>query len=92
MNALEQLLQEDLNHLLDRIAAAAGEGRAAACLASRGDVAVRLSEAETRLSSTRLGLLECYAAWHAALQDCSDLWAQEASGPAMSEGTERRAA
>jgi hypothetical protein len=92
MNALERLLQEDLNHLLDRIAAEAGEGTAASCLASRGDIAAQLNEAEARLSNTRRGLLEGYAAWHAALKECSDLWALATSGSAVSDASERRAA
>ncbi len=75
MNALERLLQDDLNHLVDRIAATTREGIATECLAGRAEMASRLSDAETRLSAARLGLLDGYVAWREALEECGDLWA-----------------
>ena len=75
MNALEQLLQDDLSHLVDRIAATTRDGIVTDCLARRAELISRLSEAETRLSKLRLALLHGYVAWHEALQEYSDLWA-----------------
>jgi len=92
MDGLERLLQEDLNHLLDRIASATTEGTASFCLAEESDLASRLGEAESRLSAARLGLLEGYIAWQAALKDCSDLWALAAEGDFVGGAQERRAA
>ncbi|HEV8439973.1 MAG TPA: hypothetical protein VGT40_17930 [Methylomirabilota bacterium] len=75
MNALEQLLQDDLNHLIDRIAAATREGVVADGLARRADLVPQLHDAEARLSRVRLALLGGYAAWREALEACGDLWA-----------------
>ena len=75
MNTLEQLLQNDLNHLVDRIAATVPAGMVADCAERRPELTWRLGEAESRLSLVREGLLQGYAAWRAALQECGDLWA-----------------
>jgi hypothetical protein len=75
MNALERLLQDDLDHLIDRIAATTREGAATDCLGRRTELVSRLSEAETRLSTARRELLHGYVAWQDALLECSDLWA-----------------
>ncbi len=48
MNALEQILQDDLHHLVDRIAAAIREGTASASVARGAELASRLGEAESR--------------------------------------------
>jgi len=75
MNAQERLLQDELNHLLDRMAAMAPEGVVAACAEQRPELVSRLADAEGRLSAARLSLLRGYAAWQDALQECGDLWA-----------------
>ena len=74
MNPLEELLQDDLNHLVDRISALTREGIVTDCLARRAELSSRLGEAEARLSTLRLELLHTYEAWHDALQECDDLW------------------
>jgi hypothetical protein len=74
MNALERLLQEDLNHLLDRIAATIPAGMVADGM-QRPELTLRLGEAETRLSALRQSLLRDYAVWRHALQECGDVWA-----------------
>ena len=75
MNTLERLLQNDLNHLVDRIAATIPMGMLADCVERRPELTSRLGEAETRLSLVRQSLLQGYAAWREALQECGDLWA-----------------
>ena len=75
MNALERLLQNDLNHLVDRIAATVPTGMLADCAQRRPELTLRLGEAETRLSTVRQSLLRDYVAWRQALQECGDLWA-----------------
>jgi hypothetical protein len=75
MNALERLLQDDLNHLVDRIAATIPTGMVAECTQRRPELTLRLGEAETRLSTVRQSLLRDYGAWRQALQECGDLWA-----------------
>ena len=92
MNALERLLQNDLNHLVDRIAATIPAGMVADCAERRPELTSRLGEAETRLSLVREGLLQGYGAWREALQACGDLWALvDVAGEPPAPG-ERRAA
>ena len=75
MNAMERLLQEDLDHLIDRLAAASHEGLAAGCASRRPDLLGQLADSETRLTNVRRSLIEGYAVWREALQECADLWA-----------------
>jgi hypothetical protein len=74
MNAMEQLLQEDLNRLIDRLATM-DDSRVGDCLARRPDLLSQLTEIESRVSSVRLALVAGYAAWREALAECDDLWA-----------------
>jgi len=73
MNALERVLQDDLNRLVDRLAAVSAE---------RADhhpsVQAQLDRVEARLSSVRQELLRGYVEWRAALEECGDLWAMAA--------------
>jgi len=91
MNALERVLQDDLNHLVDRIAAATHEGVVAASGDLRPDLLQQLAVSEARISSVRHDLLKGYAEWRNALEDCADLWAV-ADLSTVSAGSDRRAA
>ena len=73
MNALERILQDDLNRLVDRLSAATPE-----CAEHRPSVQAQLDRAEAQLSSVRLDLLRVYAEWREALEECGDLWAMAA--------------
>ncbi len=92
MSAFEQLLQDDLNHLVDRIAATTHEGMVADCAERRPELAARLNEVDTRLSTARQWLLQGYAAWREALQECGDLWALADLGCEPPAPEERRVA
>jgi len=90
MNALERLLQDDLDRLIDRIAGSAREGLLTECAHHRPEVFGRLEDAEARLSGARQDLVARYAAWLDALDECADLWAladlaadPEASAPSL---------
>jgi hypothetical protein len=72
MSQLERLLQDDLNRMIDRIAARAGEGTAAGL---KPDLKTRIDRAEDRLTALRAALLDGYAEWARALGECEDLWA-----------------
>jgi hypothetical protein len=91
MNALERLLQDDLNRLVDRIAAATHEGVAASSGDLRPDLLLQLAASEARLSSVRQRLLRGYSEWRDALEDCADLWAL-ADFATVSAENDRRAA
>ena len=88
MNRLEQLLQDDLNHLIDCIAATTHEGTVAECAGEHPELVARLREVESRLSVAWQGLLQGYAAWQDVLRECRDLWALAdlvAAAPAPAE-------
>ena len=72
MNHFERLLQDDLNRLVDRIAVRAGEDTAAGL---KSDLRTRIERSEDRLTVLRAALLEGYAEWARAIEECEDLWA-----------------
>ena len=92
MNALERLLQDDLNRLIDRMAAASHEGLVAGCGERRPDLLLQLADSERRLTTARRSLLEAYAVWRDALDECSDLWALADLAAESAVGSDRRAA
>jgi len=71
MNALERLLQDELNRLVDRIAARAGADAAAAL---RPELRASIDRCEDRLTDLRAALLDGYAEWTRVLEECDDLW------------------
>ncbi len=75
MNSMDRLLRDELNHLLDRIAASTRAGVAKASARHLPELRIRLDEAEARLSAKRQLLLEQYGEWQEALETCEDLWA-----------------
>ncbi|HTI55628.1 MAG TPA: hypothetical protein VMC04_15425 [Verrucomicrobiae bacterium] len=72
MNHFERLLQDDLNRLVDRIAVRAGEDTVAGL---KSDLRTRIERSEDRLTVLRAALLEGYAEWARAIEECEDLWA-----------------
>ena len=89
MNALERLLQAELNHLVDRIAARAGQETAAGI---RPDLKARIERSEERLTGLRATLLDGYAEWARAIDECEDLWALAELRQQTEDATERRRA
>ena len=89
-NPIDQLLQQELNLLIDRLAAASPDSDVDGALARRPDLLARLADVESRLSSLRLALVAGYVAWRQMLDECADLWALADLGE-ESDG-ERRAA
>lgn len=89
MSYFERLLQDDLNRLVDRIAARAGEGTAADL---KADLRTRIERSEDRLTVLRAALLDGYAEWARAIEECEDLWAVAGLRREAPEGAERRAA
>ena len=73
MNTLERVLQDDLNRLVDRLAAVTAD-----CAEHRPSVQAQFDRAEARLSSVRQELLRGYAEWYQALEECGDLWTMAA--------------
>lgn len=75
MNALEQIVQDDVHRLVDRLASITREGTLARCTERAPELRSRLDAAEARLSEARRVLIESYAAWRDALENCGDVWA-----------------
>ena len=73
MNALERILQDDLDRLIDRLSALTAE-----CEEYRPSIQAQLDGAEAQLSSIRQELLRGFAEWCEALEECGDLWAMAA--------------
>ena len=92
MNALEHLLQDDLNRLVDRIATSVGSDIAAGCGELRPDLLAQLADSETRLSATREGLLRSYVEWLSELDECEDLWGLANLAAGSPVASDRRAA
>jgi hypothetical protein len=72
MNAMERLLQDELNRLLDRIAVSAGEDTATGLTS---DLRAPIERCEERVTALRAALLDGYTEWTRALEECEDLWA-----------------
>ena len=71
MSHFERLLQDDLNRLIDRIAVRAGEGTDGL----KSDLKAHIERAEEHLTVLRAALLDGYAEWERAMDECEDLWA-----------------
>jgi hypothetical protein len=89
MSHFERLLQDDLNRLIDRIAVRVGDGTAADL---KSDLKLRIERSEDRLTVLRAALLDGYAEWARAIEECEDLWAVAGLRREEPEGAERRAA
>src|SRR4026209_330404 len=90
MNTLERLLQDDLNRLVDRIAARMSAETGAGMA---GELKARIDRSEDRLSGLRTALLDGYAEWARAIEECEDLWVlSELRREAEGANTGRRAA
>lgn len=85
MNAVERVLNEDLDRLLDRLSATVPGQCLAVTAAQHPTLKARLDEMETQMASIRGGLLEGYGRWKRALEDVENLWALAAWRSASEE-------
>ncbi len=74
MNPLDRLLRDELNGLLERIAACVPEGSLAAAV-QHPSLRARIDETDARLCALRASMLEAYGAWGRTLEDLENLWA-----------------
>jgi hypothetical protein len=89
MNTLEKLLQDELNRLIDRIASRAAEGTAAGL---EPHLKARIERSEDRLTAIRAALIDGYAEWARAIEECEDLWTLAGLRRELDGATERRRA
>lgn len=75
MNPLDRMLQDELNRLLDRLAATVPEGAIGELSDQDPQLRALIERAEGRLSAVRAALLDGYQAWREAIEECENLWA-----------------
>jgi hypothetical protein len=90
MNAVERMLTDEINLLLDRVATTVPEGALEQIRVTHPTLKARLDEMESALASARASLLDGYSRWSRALDDLENLWALAAwRSAAVEESTER---
>ena len=93
MSPLDRLLNDEMNRLLDRLAADAPEGMATGVAEEDPQLHARIDEVDARLADLRESLLDGYRRWGESLQAMEDLWALRRLKAERSRGfPERRAA
>ncbi len=86
MNPVERLLQDEVVHLLDRLASSVpGEGVTSHAMTPA--VRRHLDDAEAQLALARASLMEGYGRWRRALDDLENLWALAAWRSSAAEET-----
>jgi hypothetical protein len=73
MNAVEQLLYDEVTHFIDRLASSVAPG--ATSPTEIPPMRVRLDDAESELATARAAMIESYGRWRRALEDVENLWA-----------------
>jgi hypothetical protein len=90
MNRLEQVLNDEVNVLLDRLAGSVPGGCLEALVAASPGLRKRLEVVEGELAAARAAILEGYGRWRRSLDDLESLWAlaawKSAAPEAVGEG------
>jgi hypothetical protein len=92
MNRMEQVLQDELNRLTDRLGGLVSRDTVAMLRARDPDLAERLDGSSAALAALRLDLVERYERWAEAIDECEALWNRAEAGAAAPPVIERRAA
>ena len=84
MNAVDVVLHDELERLMDRLAASVPGGSLEATSVTNPTLRDRLDDMEISLATARAALLEDYGRWRRTLEDLENLWALAswASAPA----------
>ena len=85
MNAVDVVLREEVERLMDRLAATVPGGSLEATSEANPSLRTRLDELEVSLAAARAGLLEDYGRWRRTLDDLENLWALAAWASAAPE-------
>ncbi len=75
MNSVDQVLRDEMNRLLDRIAGGGNAEDLVGVLAAQPALRGKLDETEERLAEIRRSMLEAYGEWGRAMDDLENLWA-----------------
>lgn len=73
MNAVEQLLYEEVTHFMDRLATSVAAG--SPLPTAMPGMRARLDDAESELATARAAMVESYGRWRRALEDVENYWA-----------------
>jgi len=73
MNAVEQLLYDEVTHFIDRLATSVVPG--AGIPPAIPTMRARLEDADAELATARTAMIESYGRWRRALEDVENLWA-----------------
>ena len=87
MNAVEQLLYDEVTHFIDRLATSVAPGAAVP-----SGIRTRLDDAEADLATARAVMVESYGRWRRALEDVENLWALAAWRSTAAEEPREQAA
>jgi hypothetical protein len=79
MDALDRILHDDLNRLLDRLAAGSPAGAVLLAADERPDLRARADALEADITSCRTTLLLHYGRWRQSLDELADLWSLAAA-------------
>jgi hypothetical protein len=90
MNAVEQLLYDEVTHFIDRLATSVAPG--ATVVTGIPTMRARLDDAESDLATARAAMMESYGRWRRALEDVENLWALAAWRSSAAEEPREQAA
>ena len=92
VNTMERFLHEEINRLMDRLAATMPDNSVERMRGANPTLSQRLDEIDATLAGIRTSLLEGYGRWGRALDDLENLWALAAWRSATSEETPEKPA
>jgi hypothetical protein len=87
MNAVEQLLYDEVTHFIDRLATSVSPDAAVPT-----GIRTRLDDADSELATARAAMVESYGRWRRALEDVENLWALAAWRSSAAEEPREHAA
>jgi hypothetical protein len=88
-NPMEQVLNNDINRLLERLAGSVPGGCLEATAGRNPGLRRRLDEVEAQMATLRASILENYGRWRLAMEDVENLWALAAWKSAGEEPAEQ---
>ena len=75
MNAVDRMLRDEMNRLLDRVAGSGNAEDLVGVLAGQPGLRAKIEEAEERWAALRRSMVDAYGAWGRAMDDLESLWA-----------------
>lgn len=92
MSRMEQILNDDVSQLLDRLAGSIPGGCLEATAGRNPGLRRRLDEVESQMAAVRASLVDGYGRWRRSLDDLENLWALAAWKAAGEDASYRECA